>query len=109
MGHQTWRYDNAIHFFQTHEQFQISFSESLGITASGLAVALKVLENLANTAHPNIIYSGGNAQEEVGLRGAKTTTHMIRPDIAFALNTGTAGAAGNDASRSGSDGQRRNY
>ena len=56
----------------------------------GLAVALKVLENLANTAHPNIIFSGGNAQEEVGLRGAKTATHMICWRY-----------AGNDASRSG--------
>ena len=57
----------------------------------GLAVALKVLENVAEGGHPNVIFSGGNAQEEVGLRGAKTATHMIRPDIAFALDTGTAG------------------
>ncbi len=30
-------------------------------------------------------------QEEVGLRGAQTSTHLVNPDIAFALDTGTAG------------------
>ena len=30
-------------------------------------------------------------QEEVGLRGARTSTHLVNPDIAFALDTGTAG------------------
>lgn len=57
----------------------------------GLAVTLKVLENLANADHPNIIYAAGNVQEEVGLRGAKTATYLVDPDIAFALDTGTAG------------------
>lgn len=57
----------------------------------GTAVALKVLENLKNEDHPNDIYAVGNAQEEVGLRGAKTATNVIQPDISFALDTGTAG------------------
>lgn len=57
----------------------------------GIAVAIKVLENLAQAGHPNVIFAGANAQEEVGLRGAKTATHMIRPTIAFALDTGIAG------------------
>lgn len=29
--------------------------------------------------------------EEVGLRGARTSTHLVNPDIAIALDTGTAG------------------
>lgn len=57
----------------------------------GTAVSLKVLETLATEGHPNILFAGSNAQEEVGLRGAKTSTHMTKPDIAFALDTGTAG------------------
>jgi putative aminopeptidase FrvX len=57
----------------------------------GTAVAIKVLEKLAQEGHPNVLFAGANVQEEVGLRGAKTATHMIRPDIAFALDTGTAG------------------
>ena len=35
------------------------------------------------------VYHG--VQEEVGLRGAQTSTHLVNPDIAFALDTGTAG------------------
>lgn len=57
----------------------------------GVAVALKVLENLAAEDHPNTIYAVGNVQEEVGLRGAKTAAHTINPDISLALDTGTAG------------------
>ncbi|MDR0691116.1 MAG: M42 family metallopeptidase [Streptococcaceae bacterium] len=57
----------------------------------GIAVTLKVLENLANSGHPNTIFAGANVQEEVGLRGARTLTHLTNPDIAFALDTGIAG------------------
>jgi putative aminopeptidase FrvX len=57
----------------------------------GTAVALKVLENLKDIDHPNDLYAVGNVQEEVGLRGAKTASNLIQPDISFALDTGTAG------------------
>ncbi|SJZ41794.1 Putative aminopeptidase FrvX [Pilibacter termitis] len=57
----------------------------------GTAVTLKVLENLAKEGHPNTIFAGANVQEEVGLRGAQTSSHLVQPDIAFALDTGTAG------------------
>lgn len=57
----------------------------------GLAVALKVFENLKKEDLVNTIYAVGNVQEEVGLRGAKTATNLINPDISFALDTGTAG------------------
>lgn len=57
----------------------------------GTAVSLKVLENLATNGHPNTLFAGSNVQEEVGLRGARTSTHLLNPDIAFALDTGTAG------------------
>lgn len=57
----------------------------------GTAVVLKVLENLNKETHKNIAYGAGNVQEEVGLRGAKTATYTVNPDIAFALDTGTAG------------------
>lgn len=57
----------------------------------GTAISLRVLENLAKEGHPNTLYAGSNVQEEVGLRGARTSTHMVNPDIAFALDTGTAG------------------
>lgn len=57
----------------------------------GTAVALKVLENLSKEDLSNSIYAVGNVQEEVGLRGAKTSTNVVNPDISFALDTGTAG------------------
>lgn len=57
----------------------------------GLAVTLRVLENLKASGHPNIAFGAGDVQEEVGLRGAKTATYLVDPDIAFALDTGTAG------------------
>ena len=57
----------------------------------GTAVSLKVLENLAKEGHPNTIFAGANVQEEVGLRGAKGATNLVNPDIALALDTGTAG------------------
>ena len=57
----------------------------------GCAVAIEVLRRLQGQAHPNEVYAVGNVQEEVGLRGATTTTHTIAPDIGFALDVGIAG------------------
>ncbi|MBO0461083.1 MULTISPECIES: M42 family metallopeptidase [Enterococcus] len=57
----------------------------------GTAVSLRVLENLAKEGHPNVLFAGSDVQEEVGLRGARTSTHLVDPDIAIALDTGTAG------------------
>ncbi|WEV45087.1 M42 family metallopeptidase [Streptococcaceae bacterium ESL0687] len=58
----------------------------------GTAIVLKVLENLKgdDTVH-NQMFLGADVQEEVGLRGAQTLTHLVNPDIAFAVDTGTAG------------------
>ncbi len=57
----------------------------------GTAVALRVLENLAKDGHPNQLFAGSDVMEEVGLRGARTSTYLANPEIAFALDTGTAG------------------
>ena len=57
----------------------------------GCAVAMKVLDNLKDEEHPNVYYAVGTVQEEVGCRGAVTTSQMIDPDIAFALDVGLAG------------------
>ncbi|MDC2863089.1 peptidase M28, partial [Bacillus sp. BP-3] len=46
---------------------------------------------LKDEKHPNIVYGVGTVQEEVGLRGAKTSAHYIQPDIAFAVDVGIAG------------------
>lgn len=57
----------------------------------GCAIAIDVLRALKDEQHPNIVYAVGNVQEEVGLRGAKTSTHKIGPDIGFSVDVGIAG------------------
>jgi len=57
----------------------------------GCAIAIDVLKQLKDVEHPNVVYGVGNVQEEVGLRGAKTATYKIEPDIGFAVDVGIAG------------------
>lgn len=57
----------------------------------GCAIAIEVLKQLENEQHPNIVYGVGTIQEEVGLRGAKTSAHLINPDVAFGVDVGIAG------------------
>ncbi len=57
----------------------------------GCALAIEVLRRLQGQPHPNEVYGVGTVQEEVGLRGAATTTYLIQPDIGFALDTSIAG------------------
>lgn len=57
----------------------------------GCAIAIDVLRQLKDENHPNIVYGVGTVQEEVGLRGAKTSTHLIQPDIGFAVDVGIPG------------------
>lgn len=57
----------------------------------GCAIAIDVLKHLKDTEHPNVVYGVGTIQEEVGLRGARTATSAINPDIGFAVDVGIAG------------------
>lgn len=57
----------------------------------GCAIAIEVLKQLEGQDHPNIVYGVGTVQEEVGLRGAKTSANLIEPDIAFGVDVGIAG------------------
>lgn len=57
----------------------------------GCALAIEVLRRLKGQPHPNVLYAVGNVQEEVGLRGAATSTYLIEPDIGFALEACIAG------------------
>ncbi|MEI5905513.1 M42 family metallopeptidase [Bacillus spongiae] len=57
----------------------------------GCAIAIDVLKNLKGEEHPNVVYGVGTVQEEVGLRGARTSAQTIKPDIAFAVDVGIAG------------------
>lgn len=54
------------------------------------AAAIEVLERLQNDDIEADVYAVGTVQEEVGLRGARTATNMIHPDVAIALDVTTA-------------------
>lgn len=56
----------------------------------GCALAVQTLKELGNS-HPNTVYAGATVQEEVGLRGAQTLSHMVKPDVAISLDVGIAG------------------
>jgi endoglucanase len=57
----------------------------------GCAIAIDVLKQLKDADHPNVVYGVGTVQEEVGLRGAKTSANLIQPDIGFGVDVGIAG------------------
>ncbi|MFB0543308.1 MAG: M20/M25/M40 family metallo-hydrolase, partial [Candidatus Bathyarchaeia archaeon] len=41
--------------------------------------------------HPNTVYGAATVQEEVGLRGAQTTAHLVDPDVGVVLEVDIAG------------------
>lgn len=57
----------------------------------GCALFIQAIQDLAGTAHPNTVYGVGTTQEEVGLRGAKTSAHVVNPDVAIILESDIAG------------------
>lgn len=56
----------------------------------GCAVVLEVMKQLKAKSHSNVVYGVGTVQEEIGLRGAKTTSQLIQPDISIAIDVGIA-------------------
>ncbi|MBY8997632.1 MAG: M42 family metallopeptidase [Candidatus Thorarchaeota archaeon] len=59
----------------------------------GVFIALEALRRISenNIELPNTVYFCSTVQEEIGLRGAKTTAQMIKPDIGFALDVDISG------------------
>lgn len=49
----------------------------------GVALVIEALERLG--AHPNTVIGAASAQEEVGMRGARTLAHEVAPDLAIVL------------------------
>lgn len=60
----------------------------------GCGLSIELLKEVQNEQLPNMLYSGANVMEEVGLRGAQASANMIKPDLFFALDASPA----NDAS-----------
>src|SRR5690625_2310246 len=84
--------DSVVPYFE----FTVMKNEKLLLAKAwdnriGCAIAIDVLKQLKDVNHPNVVYGVGAVQEEVGLRGARTATHKINPDIGFAVDVGIAG------------------
>ncbi len=61
----------------------------------GCAVLVKIAEKLKDEPVADDVYFVFSVQEEVGIRGAKTATYGIKPDIGIAYDvTGTGDSAG---------------
>ena len=56
----------------------------------GLGVMTEVMRNLKGNAPPNVVYAVSTVQEEVGLRGAHTSSFKVEPDIGINLESGVA-------------------
>ena len=57
----------------------------------GCALIIQVAQLLVGQAHPNTLYGVGTVQEEVGLRGAKTSAEIVDPDVAIILEVDIPG------------------
>lgn len=53
---------------------------------AGVSLMIEVMRYISNHNYDYDIYIGGSTQEEVGLRGARTITYNINPDIAAVID-----------------------
>ncbi|MEI7904034.1 MAG: M42 family metallopeptidase [Candidatus Firestonebacteria bacterium] len=57
---------------------------------AGCALFVDTLKALKKVKHPNTVYGVGTVQEEVGLRGAKTSANVVNPDVCLVAEIGIA-------------------
>jgi putative aminopeptidase FrvX len=57
----------------------------------GCALFIEVIKSLSQEKHPNSVYGVGTVQEEVGLRGARTSSWVVEPDVGLTMEVGVAG------------------
>ncbi|MGD9886339.1 MAG: M42 family metallopeptidase [Bacilli bacterium] len=57
----------------------------------GCGMAIEVLRELKDMDHPNAVIAGATVQEEVGLRGAQTSSQMVEPDLFIAIDVSPVG------------------
>lgn len=57
----------------------------------GCALLIQALWRLQDQQHPNTVYAVGTVQEEVGVRGATTSSWAVHPDVAIILEVDIAG------------------
>jgi putative aminopeptidase FrvX len=57
----------------------------------GCALFIDVIKTLARKRHPNTVYGVGTVQEEVGLRGARTSSWVVEPEVGLTMEVSVAG------------------
>lgn len=69
----------------------------------GIILGLEILHELKDKELPFDLYVGGTVQEEVGCRGALTSSYLIKPDLAIVLDCSPArdSLGGNDLGKLG--------
>lgn len=79
---------NMVTFTTEFEELEIedticgkAFDNRLGCFVIG-----EILKRLKDEGHPNTVYIVGTSSEEVGIRGAKTATYKINPDVVFPID-----------------------
>ena len=94
--------------FEVVERVQISKNEETGKTEKkkvklaigkafddriGMLIIAEIFKRLSEEKIeiPNQLYGVATTQEEVGLRGARTSAQMIQPDVGFALDVDISG------------------
>lgn len=60
----------------------------------GCAVLIEAARRLKASGHPNQVYFVATVQEEIGLRGARASTAIVKPEIGIAIEGGVTGDAG---------------
>lgn len=56
----------------------------------GLAVMIEVMKQLRRSPAKANVYFAATAQEEIGMRGARTSSYLVHPDIGLSLEAGVA-------------------
>jgi len=54
----------------------------------GCAVLVEVMRRLQRTKHPNQLFFVATVQEEIGLRGAHTSSELVKPEVGIAIEAG---------------------
>jgi endoglucanase len=54
----------------------------------GCAVVIEAMKKLAHAPHPNQIFWVATVQEEIGVRGAHTSSEIVKPEIGIAIEGG---------------------
>ncbi|MGI4828728.1 MAG: M42 family metallopeptidase [Janthinobacterium lividum] len=60
----------------------------------GCAVLIQAMQRMAKLPHANQLFFVATTQEEIGLRGARTASNLVKPDLGLAIEGGIANDQG---------------